>query len=146
MQAIPAESIQHKRSLDAPPKGSSERLANGYRIRMTVLLLAAIVPQSACRDLGLDGNVPLNEAENRRYRYSTYESSEAVGEPGRTLPFNGRNWMASADVEPIPEGILREVGSASGTTLYAPVWEEPPFPHLYSFARPGLYHPVKPVP
>jgi hypothetical protein len=113
--------------------------------RATAILVATIA-MASCRDLGLQGNIPLAEAENRQFRYSTYELSDDAARGARMLPFEARNWIASAAVEVIPDRLLREVGEAAGTTLYAPVWAETPYVRLYARAEPGRWHPILPVP
>jgi len=113
--------------------------------RVTAILIAAAMATS-CRDLGLKGNIPLPEAENRQFRYATYDPSDEATHGPRLLPFEARTWITSADVEPIPDRLLREVGEALGTTLYAPVWAKTPYAVLYARAEPGRWHPVVPVP
>ena len=112
--------------------------------RVTSILVATMA-FSGCRDLGLEGNIPLPEAQNRQFRYSTYESSDEATHGARMLPFESRMWIASADIEPIPDRLLREVGEAAGTTLYAPVWTETPYALLYARAEPGRWHPIHPM-
>lgn len=112
--------------------------------RVTALLIATMT-LAGCRDLGLQGNIPLAEAENRQYRYATYEPSDEATRGPRLLPFESRMWITSADIEPIPDRLLRAVGEAAGTTLYAPVWSETPYVLLFARAEPGRWHPVNPM-
>jgi len=107
--------------------------------RMALAVLAAGL-LTACRDVGLSFNIPLEEAENRAFRYAVYE--DGTGDP--LLRFDDRNWMASAAVEHIPERALREVGTARGRAVYAPTWETAPYDRVYVRSGAG-WHPVTPV-
>ena len=107
--------------------------------RMALAVLAAGL-LTACRDVGLNFNIPREEAENRAFRYSTYDA----GTDAPLLRFDDRNWITSAAVEHIPERVLREVGTARGRAVYAPAWESAPYDRLY--VRSGAaWHPATPV-
>lgn len=112
------------------------RMAAG---RIAVVMLAAGA-LTGCRDVGLDFNIPREEAENREFRYGTYDAGgEAL------LQFDNRNWMESAATEHIPDNVLRQVGTANGSAVYAPVWETGPFDRLYMRSGTGRFHAVTPV-
>ncbi len=115
----------------------------GGRGTAALLLVGAVL---GCRDVGLQGNIPLQEAENRQYRYATYEMTEAAGHGANVVRFDARNWMASAVLERIPERLLRPVGDADGTPVFAPVWTEPPYASIYAPAGRGHWHTLRPIP
>lgn len=120
-------------------------MAAGNRTGRVALAILATMSLAACRDVGLGGNVPLEEAENRQFRYSVYEMTEAAGHGANVLSFDNRSWMANATTTPIPERLLRVVGSADGVELFAPVWAEAPHVQLFTRAGAGTWHPVTPT-
>ena len=112
------------------------------RVAVTVLAIGAL---TACRDVGLEGNLPRAEAENRQLRYAVYEASGMGGSDATVLTFEDRHWMAGAESIPVPDRLMQSVGSAGGVELFAPVWSAAPHARLYSRGEAGTWHPVTPV-
>jgi hypothetical protein len=107
-------------------------------------LIAATAALSACRDSGLpDRNLPLAAAEQRTFGYPTYQPmGQALTE---VWELDGRRWQLSGHIEAIPQGQLRSVANANGTSMYALQWDEAPVDQLYTPVGEGRWRVVLPI-
>ena len=112
--------------------------------RASTAALAALLILAGCRNMGLEGNVPLAEAEVM----APPELVAAVHAPGAEdaeLVMDGRLW--------VPWGVptagtameLRPVGSARGVTVYARSWDRPPYDELFTHGDAGDWQGHAPV-
>lgn len=104
--------------------------------RAPAAALATLLVLAGCTDLGLEGNIPLEEARHEPPAdLVAAVHGRASAEDGDVV-MAGRLW--------VPWGLpvdgelmdLRPVGSVHGVTLYARSWDRPPFDAL--FARQGV--------
>lgn len=120
-------------------------MVSGSRTLRAGAALIATLTLAGCRDIGLGGNIPLEQATSRELPYQVYETG--TGSAGANVfAFGERNWMRSASTEAIPQNVMVSVGSASGTPVYAPAWAQAPHTRLYTPAARGRWHPLTPVP
>lgn len=100
--------------------------------RITMAALGLVVgTTSGCIDMGLDGNIPLEEAQDRAPRAlvaAVYRPVEAV--PARVI-VEGRLWVPSGLPLTLDASQLRTIGSAGGVAVHARSWDTPPFDALY---------------
>lgn len=94
------------------------------------LLPASVV--AGCVDLGLEGNVPLDQATHR----PASELVAAVHAPselqGGQMIVDGRLWVPFGEPGAMAGSPLRPVGAADGRTVHARSWDEPPFDALFT--------------
>ena len=100
--------------------------------RMTIVVLGVVVGMTAgCRDMGLDDNIPLEEARERAPRplvAAVMSPAETVSQP---IIVDGRLWVPSGMPLTLQETDLRAVGSATGRTVHARRWDASPYDALY---------------
>lgn len=114
-------------------------------VRIVTIVMAAGT-LAGCRDVGLPGNIPREEAENRQFRYSVYQATAGSGATSNTISFDDRSWLASAELVRVPERLMQPVGTAGGgVELFAPAWSSAPHARLYARAADGRWHPLAPV-
>lgn len=111
---------------------------------MTRILATAVVSLTlalgACRDLGLPGNVPEEEARTRAPTELVEQVRAPADEVPATLVIDGRVWVPVGRPEARPEGQLRPIGSAAGQTVHARAWDERPYGAVFTrvaMAEPG---------
>lgn len=116
-------------------------VARPVRGRIVVgVTLALALATSACRDMGLRGNVPLAEAETRAFRYSVY----AAGEPGvGEIEVAGRTWIGQGVAQELPAQLLTPVPEVA--QVHALAWDRPPYDRLYLRQEDGNWLPLAPV-
>ncbi len=92
------------------------------------LLGALVLP--GCRDMGLEDNLPLADAESR----PPSALVEAVMAPtsGGEYIVDGRLWIPSGLPLTLRAEELRPVGSAGGRTVFARSWDEAPYDALFT--------------
>lgn len=100
------------------------------RITMVALAIAAGAT-TACRDLGLEGNIPLEEARDREPSALVAAVMRPTEVVAQRIVVDGRLWVPSG--QPITAGAedLQPVGSADGTTVYARRWDRPPYDAVF---------------
>jgi hypothetical protein len=100
--------------------------------RAPVIALCGALVLVGCQDLGLEDNLPLEEAEGR----PPSELVVAVMGPGaaadREIIVAGRLWVPSGLPQTLQAGELVPVGSSGGTTVYARSWDEAPYDALFT--------------
>jgi hypothetical protein len=97
----------------------------------TVTLIALTFLSSACRDLGLAGNVP--EGESRMAAPPELVSQVVAPVPGTAtqLVMDGRLWVPTGRPMPRDAEQLRPVGATAGQTVYARAWDERPYRAIF---------------
>ena len=99
--------------------------------RITIAALGLVVGSTAgCVDMGLGGNVPLEEAEDRpptELVAAVHRPTEAVSE---RIIVDGRLWVPSGMPLTAEASDLQAVGSADGRTVYARRWDRAPYDAL----------------
>lgn len=122
--------------------------------RTTIGVLAlTMAATTACRDMGLDGNVPLDQAENKAPRPLVEAVTQRGQDTGPRLVVDGRLWVPSGEPQDLDNDDLRAVGSGDGHTVYARPWDRPPFdaifvqiqPDLEGFGDPRQWQQLEPV-
>lgn len=90
----------------------------------------------ACRDLGLEDNVPLEEAMQQP-PLDLVAAVHAPADGPEPLIIDGRLWRPSGVPITTGTGELRPVGSAGGTTVYARSWDRPPYDEVFARIDPA---------
>lgn len=97
----------------------------------TIWYLALATTLTGCLDLGLEGNVPLEEAVDRP---ASDLVTAVYGPAGQSqqLVADGRLWVPAG----LPQGRsgagLRAVGAANGRTVFARSWDDAPYDALFT--------------
>lgn len=103
--------------------------------RITLAVVAVTVGATAgCKDLGLDGNVPLAEARAREPSPLVAAVMAPPEDAGTRVIVDGRLWVPWGrpfTLGPAESGQLRAVGSGAGETVYARAWDRPPYGTLF---------------
>jgi hypothetical protein len=101
--------------------------------RTTTLALAGALALAGCRDMGLEGNVPLAEAEQMPPSELVAAVHPARGAAeGHELILEGALWVPSGGPGALSSDALRPVGAAQGRTVYARTWDRPPYDELFT--------------
>lgn len=95
------------------------------------LVLTLTLTAAACRDMGLDGNIPLDQAEHMPPKPLVQQVMERGEDPGPRLIVDGRIWAPSGQPQQMDADQLRAVGSGDGHTVYARTWDTPPFDAVF---------------
>ena len=95
---------------------------------LAVLTLTAL---AGCTDLGLEGNVPLEEA---RHAPLSELVAAVHGQPDadEALVMAGQLWVPWGLPVPGDRLELRPIGSVRGVTLHARAWDRAPFDALFA--------------
>jgi hypothetical protein len=99
--------------------------------RAPVAALVALLALAGCRDMGLAGNLPLEEAERMpppALVAAVFAESPAGGED---LVIDGRLWVPWGLPVALDAGELRAVGSSHGRTVHARAWDRSPYDALF---------------
>ena len=100
--------------------------------RITIAALGLVVgATTGCVDMGLEGNVALEEAQDRPPRdlvAAIYRPTETVSQ---RVIVEGRLYVPSGLPLTADQGDLRPVGSAAGGTVYARKWDSAPYDAVY---------------
>lgn len=110
-----------------------------------VLSALTIMALTGCRDVGLQGNIPLADAEHKPLlplQAEVFPAREA-GHAGVML--DGTRWIDAGLPVEAPARDMREVGAGHGHPLYALRWDEPPFDHIYAHMADGRWQRHDPV-
>lgn len=109
--------------------------------------IALILPLAAagCADLGLDGNIPLDDATAAAPSELVAAAHAAPVTPTDDVVVDGRLWVPwGRPAEKRPDA-LRPVGSAGGVTVYAHAWDAAPLETLFTRTESGAWQPYAPV-
>ena len=100
--------------------------------RTTIAVLGLVAGTAAgCKDMGLEGNVPLEEAQDRPPSALVAAVLAPVEAVNARLIVDGRLWIPSGQPLTLQESDVRAVGSATGQTVYARRWDESPYDALF---------------
>lgn len=103
----------------------------------------------ACKDVGLQGNVPLAKAENAAPEPLVQQTdlSRPVLPPGTptAIELDSTTWTLDGTAVDIADTELRSVGSAAGQSVYALRWDEPPYDVLMTRLPDGQYQKYRQV-
>ncbi len=103
-----------------------------------VIACAAALTLSACKDVGLDVNIPVEEAATRPQS----QLMAAVHAPPRTpvppIVIDGRRWVASGFPLQLVARDLQPIGAATGETVYARKWDSAPYDEVFTQAPPDV--------
>jgi hypothetical protein len=129
----------------------ARQIAGGRMIRFdrawrTGAVLVAAVSLAACRDVGLDGNIPLAEAENRQFRYNVYQMAEGPDHAGVVVRIGDRRWMRAGPPQSIPAALLTPIAEVDGRSIHALAWDRPPYTTLYARTEDGRWIPHAELP
>jgi hypothetical protein len=90
--------------------------------------MLVLVALTGCRDSGLpDRNLPLQEAEQRQWRYPLYAS----GVTSSTIRHDGADWAIAGAPVVAPARMFAAVGGEGGRTVHALTNDSPPYDRLY---------------
>ena len=107
-------------------------------MRTPAIALLGALTLLGCRDMGLEYNLPLEEAQNR----GPSELVAAVMAPAASMDFelvvDGRLWVPSGLPLTLRSGELRPVGAAAGRSVYARAWDGPPYDALFTPLPPSF--------
>ncbi|HUG40203.1 MAG TPA: hypothetical protein VMM12_06955 [Longimicrobiales bacterium] len=100
--------------------------------RITIAALALVAGATAgCRDMGLDGNIPLEEARARETSELVAATMRPRAAPAQRLVVDGRLWVPFGLPLTLDASDLRAVGSADGQTVHARRWDQAPYDALF---------------
>lgn len=84
-----------------------------------------------CTDLGLEGNIPLEEAERKPPSELVAAVFGPTDAPAGELIADGRLWVPWGRPGAFDDADLRPVGSTHGLTVHARAWDRPPYDALF---------------
>jgi hypothetical protein len=98
------------------------------------LVACAAVPcvLGACQDLGLPGNIPVEEARARTPTELVAEVRGPLDDAPAPLVVDGRLWVPDGEPRVRAGAELRPVGSVGGQTVYARSWDERPYSVVFT--------------
>lgn len=100
--------------------------------RMAMATLALLAgTMVGCKDMGLDGNIPLSEAESRPPAELVAMTMQPTAPTAAPLVVDGRLWVHSGLPFAMDPADVRAIGSAAGTTVYARTWDRSPYDALF---------------
>lgn len=106
------------------------------RTAMTALMGAVVLV--GCQDMGLPGNIPLEEAEQKPAPALAAAAHPAEGTTeAPKLVLDGTLWVPSGVPGTISEDALRPVGATQGRTVYARSWDRSPYGELFTRVEAG---------
>jgi hypothetical protein len=100
--------------------------------RFIIVVAGLALVLGGCRDLGLPGNIPEEEARVQAPPDLVRDVMPRTGEPPVRLVVDGRLWVPTGRPSPHTPGALRPVGSAAGQTVYARSWDERPYRAIFT--------------
>lgn len=110
-----------------------------------VLPALAVLGLASCRDLGLEGNLPLAEAEHKELRPLTAQAHPASEAGHAGVMLNGTRWVDAGLPEAIPARDMRVIGQGHGHPLYALRWDDAPYDRIYALRSDGRWQPHNPI-
>jgi hypothetical protein len=113
------------------------------RIYGAALALCSLLALSGCKDVGLEENVPVEQARVRPPKLeAVWITPESPGEPeeaAQAVAVAGSQWVPVAQWHTLPGGYVRQVASVGGRPIYAFAWDEAPYSVLLSPEGAGQY-------
>ncbi|MEJ2216658.1 MAG: hypothetical protein P8099_08580 [Gemmatimonadota bacterium] len=108
------------------------------------LAVLAVIVLAGCKDVGLNGNIPLAQAQFKPLK-PLLANDYPPATPGHAGPvFEGTHWPEAGMPVRIPAQDLVQVDSANDQVLYALRWDRPPYDRLYTRVAQG-WQPHLPV-
>jgi hypothetical protein len=102
---------------------------SGSQWILGVTATLAAFATAGCRDSGLpDRNLPLADAETRRFSYEVYQPRD---EAETVFRHDQADWVVAGEPQRIPASHLVSAGSAEGRALFALVTDAAPYDRLY---------------
>lgn len=100
--------------------------------RAPLLALAALLAATGCRDMGLSGNLPLDEAERMAPPALVAAVFARAPAEAEEIIIDGRLWVPWGLPAEMDADDLRPVGSTHGITVYARAWDRSPYDALFA--------------
>lgn len=112
--------------------------------RARAVALAVPLVLAGCRDLGLEGNQPLETWETGALSelVASVHDHRAAAEP---VIVDGRLWVPWDRPQPLEADRLRPVGSYQGVTLHVRSWDRSPFDDVFAETVAGEWQGHAPV-
>jgi hypothetical protein len=113
--------------------------------RARAAALAVPLVLAGCRDLGLEGNQPLETWETGAISelVTSLHTHQAAAEA--SVIVDGRLWVPWDRPQPLDQERLRPVGSYQGATLYVRSWDRSPFDDVFAETVAGEWQGHAPV-
>lgn len=96
------------------------------------MALAGVLALVGCRDMGLEYNYPLEEAEQMPPSELVVAVHPSEVPAGHELVVAGQLWVPSGQPRALSEDELEPIGAASGQTVYARSWDQEPYGELFT--------------
>ena len=100
--------------------------------RRTTALLFGILAMAGCQDMGLEYNLPLEEATDRPPMALVAAVMAPAATADRQLIVDGTLWVPSGLPLALDQQEVQPVGSSGGETVYARSWDRPPYDELFT--------------
>jgi hypothetical protein len=100
--------------------------------RTSLFLFGLTFLLAGCRDLGLPGNVPAEEARTATPPELVAQVLAPAERDDVRLVVDGRLWVAQGQPFTRGAGDLRPVGATAGLTVYARAWDERPYRAIFT--------------
>lgn len=100
--------------------------------RRPMIALLAVAATVACENMGLDYAGPADDAARRPPPALVAAVTPPPTPAGEGLIVDGRLWLPAGSPLALDEEDVRAVGSASGRTVYARAWDQPPYDRLFA--------------
>jgi hypothetical protein len=100
--------------------------------RTTTVLFGLTVLLAGCRDLGLPGNVPEQEARTATPPELVAQVMAPAERDQVRLVVDGRLWVPTGSPVTLGAAGLRPVGATAGQTVYARPWDERPYRAIFT--------------
>jgi hypothetical protein len=102
--------------------------------RPAAMMIGVILLLPACRDLGLPGNIPTEEARRAEPPDLVAQVMAPADDAAVRLVVDGRLWVPVGPPRAIRPGALRPVGATAGQTVYARTWDDRPYGAIFTRA------------
>ncbi len=107
------------------------------------LAAAAALTLAGCKDVGLQGNVPLADAVDRAPKPLVQQTTPLHPAPAAGAPqafrLDSATWVASDTELKVGDGDVHEVATVDGTAVYALRWDDSPYDRLLAKRPQGGY-------
>jgi hypothetical protein len=100
--------------------------------RTSTIILAGVLTLAGCRDMGLDYNLPLEEAMERPPLALVSAVMAPSDVADRHFIAEGRLWVPSGLPQTLAARDLQPVGASNGATVYARSWDTRPYGELFT--------------
>ena len=113
--------------------------------RAPTAALAALLMLTGCRDMGLEGNLPLEEAEGMEPTELVASVHDRDVEAEEAVIFDRRLWVPWGRPLALDLNDLRPVGSVQGVTLHVRRWDGSPYDAILARTVTGTWQSHAPV-